>query len=145
VEIVEGSGDAGDERDASSLGIAEEPVLAGIAPIQRPANILPTAVRAAVGEVVDLPHLGSVTASGRVAAHRETERQARAPIVVRFSGEISVAPRFCNAPPSGGRALDLVTVVGCDALTSRGAARSGAAKLRPTARVLPCLGGGLVS
>jgi hypothetical protein len=35
-------------------------VLARIAPIQRPASALPTAVRAVEGEVADLRHLSSV-------------------------------------------------------------------------------------
>jgi hypothetical protein len=74
---VQSSSDAGDELDASSLGIAEEPVLAGIARSQRPASIVPTAVRAAEGEVVNLRH-NSVTArparcrSSRKGASRES-------------------------------------------------------------------------
>jgi hypothetical protein len=60
--FVQGSSDAGDELDALSLGIAEEPVRAVIAPVQPPASILPTAVRATEGEVVDLHHLSRACA-----------------------------------------------------------------------------------
>ena len=44
--VVPSSSDAGHELDASSLGIAEETLLAGIVPSQRPASVPPTAVRA---------------------------------------------------------------------------------------------------
>jgi hypothetical protein len=39
--VVQGSSDAGDELDASSFGITEKAVLAGIARSQRPASIVP--------------------------------------------------------------------------------------------------------
>ena len=64
LEIVEGSNDAGHELDASPLGIAEETLLAGNVPIQPPASVPPTAVRAGEGEVVKLlRHLGSLSAT----------------------------------------------------------------------------------
>jgi hypothetical protein len=55
--VVPSGSDAGHELDASSVGIAEETLLAGIEPIQRPASAPPTAVRAGEGEVVNLRHL----------------------------------------------------------------------------------------
>ncbi len=61
-KIVLGGSETGDERDASSRGIAEEPVLAGVGPIQRPASVLPTAVRAVEAEVIRLRHLSRITA-----------------------------------------------------------------------------------
>ena len=45
-ELVPGGSEACDERDAPFLRVAEETVLAGIVPIQRPASVRPTAVRA---------------------------------------------------------------------------------------------------
>ena len=60
--LVPSSSDAADELNASFLGIAQETVLAGIVPIQPPASVAPTAVRAGEGEVVNLRHLNSVTA-----------------------------------------------------------------------------------
>jgi hypothetical protein len=60
--FVPSSSDTGHELDASSLGIAEEALVAGIVPIQPPASVAPTAVRAGEGEVVKLRHLSSVTA-----------------------------------------------------------------------------------
>ena len=62
IVVVRGNSDAGDELDGSSLGIAEERVLARTAPIQQPASIVPIAVRAAEEEAVNLRHLSSVTA-----------------------------------------------------------------------------------
>ena len=56
-----GGSETGDERDASSLGIAEGPLLAGVGAIQRPASVLPTAVRAAEAEVIRLRHVSSIT------------------------------------------------------------------------------------
>jgi hypothetical protein len=60
--LVLGGSEAGDERDASSLGIAEAPVFAAVGPIQRPASILPTAVRAAEAGVIRLRHVSRITA-----------------------------------------------------------------------------------
>jgi hypothetical protein len=62
LRFIPGGSEAGDELDASSLGIAEEPVLACIAPVQRPASVPPTAVRTLEGEVVDLRRRTGVTA-----------------------------------------------------------------------------------
>jgi len=60
--LVLGASEAGDERDASYLRIAAELVLARVLPTQRPASVLPTAVRTAEGEVVDLRHPAAWTA-----------------------------------------------------------------------------------
>jgi hypothetical protein len=46
-------------------------VLAAIAPIQRPANTLPTAVRGVEGAVVDLRHLSMIARPGRCRSLRE--------------------------------------------------------------------------
>ena len=59
--VVQGGSETGDERDASSLGIAEGPLLAGVGAIQRPASVLPTAVRAAEAEVIRPRHVSSIT------------------------------------------------------------------------------------
>jgi hypothetical protein len=61
--LVPSSSDAGHELDASSLGIAEETLLAGIMLIQSPASVPPSAVHASEGEVVNLRHAGNITAS----------------------------------------------------------------------------------
>jgi hypothetical protein len=74
LQLVPSSSDAGDESDASSLGLAEEPVLAGIVPIQRPAGVAPTAARAGDGEVVNLGDLSIVTA--RPARCRSSRNEA---------------------------------------------------------------------
>ena len=66
--LVRGGSETSAERDASSLGIAEEPVLADVGPIQWPASILPTALRAAEAERPRLRHLSRVT--GRSAGCR---------------------------------------------------------------------------
>ena len=83
IVVVRGNSDAGDELDGSSLGIAEERVLARTAPIQQPASIVPIAVRAAEEEAVNLRHLSSVTA--RTAGYCSLRKggHARAPAVVR--------------------------------------------------------------
>jgi hypothetical protein len=60
-QFVLGGSEACDELDASSLEIAEEPVLACIAPVPRPASVPPTAVRTVEGEVVDLHRRSDVT------------------------------------------------------------------------------------
>jgi hypothetical protein len=54
--LVQGGSDVDDERDASSLGIAEEPVLAWVRLILRPASVRATVVPE--GEV-----LGSVAST----------------------------------------------------------------------------------
>jgi AAA ATPase domain len=66
--FVRGGSETSAERDASSLGIAEEPVLADVGPIQWPASILPRALRAAEAERPRLRHLSRVT--GRSAGCR---------------------------------------------------------------------------
>ena len=88
--------DAGHELDASSLGIAEETLLAGIVPIQRPASVPPTAVRAGEGEVVNLRHLSSVTA-----------RPARCRSLRREASRDSAGPRPERQRPRGPRSLPL--------------------------------------
>ena len=60
---VPSSSDADDEFDARLSRLQKSLRLPVIAPIQRPAGILPTAFRAAEGEVVNLSHLSSATAS----------------------------------------------------------------------------------
>lgn len=50
------------QPDASSLEIAEEPVLAGSGQFQRSANVLWIAVRAAEARVIRLRHVSSITA-----------------------------------------------------------------------------------
>ena len=63
--LVLGGSETGDKRDASSLGIAEEPVLAGVAPIHRRASVLLTSVRAAEAEVMRRRHLRAASPRGR--------------------------------------------------------------------------------
>jgi hypothetical protein len=77
--VVLGGSDIGDQRDASSLGVAVEPALAEIAPIQRAANGLPGAVRAVGAVFVDLRHPGCVTA--RSVCGSKSGRRARAAVV----------------------------------------------------------------
>ena len=67
-----------------TLGITESVTINGvIAPIQRPAGILPTAVRAAEGEVVNLSHLTGATASPARCCSSREGRHTRAPVVVQ--------------------------------------------------------------
>ena len=68
--VVQGSSDAGDELDASSFGITEKAVLAGIA-LKSAAGKHRAAFRAAEGEVVNLRH-NSVTA--RPARYRSSRK-----------------------------------------------------------------------
>lgn len=89
MKIVPSSREAGDEGDASSLEIAEEPVRPGVAAIEWLASVLPTAVRAAEAEVVRRRHARSITAesprwsweSGR---QQRDDRRKRARVRRRF-------------------------------------------------------------
>jgi len=57
-----GGSETGHELDASFLGSAEEPVIAGVASIHRPASVLLIADRAAEAEVTRRRHVSRITA-----------------------------------------------------------------------------------
>ena len=86
--FIPGGSGASDQRDASSLGIAGQPVLARIASIQRPASALPAAVRSPEGDGLGLCDLRGVTArSGRCCSVSERASRLRAGRTVHLKSD----------------------------------------------------------
>ncbi len=116
--------EAGDEGGGSSLGIAEEPVLARVAPIQRPASILPAAVRPAESEVSVSVTFAASLRDQRAAAPRGTGRHARAPVVVQLESDARTGAGACTARATA-RCACWQARVGPPATSSASAARDG--------------------
>ena len=113
--IVLGISEAGDERDASSLGVAEEPALPEAASIEWPAGVGPTAGRAAEAEVIRCRQVRSITAksarcwSSREGASRNSAGRrsqagtcSAAPLASARTGEAgALLPADCATPEGG--------------------------------------------